>query len=549
MVFFKLLHDEMGGSFYRLLVLAGLAGISNAAILAAVNAAAQAGKSGKPGLALGVLFVTSLLLFIAAGRFLLFGAVGEIEALIHRLRLRLIGYVRQSELLSLEQIGRSHIYAAIVEQTDALRQATSSLAFATQGAILIVFVAGYIAWMSLTAFALSAVVIGVASTVYFLKSRKLAEQLKATAEWNDRLFGRITDLLDGFKEVRLNASRSEDLYEDFVEVSRAAANIRIRTQAETFKRLLSSQTFMYVLLGAVVFIVPAISSVEEGSISKTTMAVLFVIGACFGLVQAVPVMQTASVAADGFERLEARLQAFVAEQAVLSAEPRSSFDTIEIRDMLFHYLDSQFDTPFQIGPLDFSLHKGELVYITGGNGSGKSTFLQVLAGLYPPDAGEIELDGMPVTNDNRNAYRSLFSAIFSDYHLFEQLYGIAAPDTAEVERHLARFQLTGKTDVSDGKFSTLNLSTGQRKRIALMVSLLEKRQILLLDEWAAEQDPEFRRRFYDELLPELHRAGVTVVLVTHDDRYLGQLDLIGRGLRMQDGRFVAENFGGTKSVM
>jgi putative ATP-binding cassette transporter len=540
MVFLKLLRHEMEGSFFRLIIMASLAGISNAALLAVVNAAAQAGKSGKPGLALGMLFVILLLLFIITGKALLFGAVGEIEALIHRLRLRLIDYVRHSELLRLEEIGRSHIYAAIAGQTDALRQATSSLAFALQGGVLIVFVAGYIAWMSLTAFALSALVIGAASAVFYFKSRQLAEQLQAVAEWNDRLFERVTDLLDGFKEVRLNASRSEDLYQDIVEVSRTAANINIRTQAETFKRLVSSQTSMYVLLGAVVFVLPMFSSGAEGSIAKTTMAVLFIIGACFGLVQAVPVMQTAGAAAESFEKLEARLQAFAADNAALAAEPRSSFGTIEIRDLLFHYVDKKSDTPFQIGPLDFSLHQGELVYITGGNGSGKSTFLQVLAGLYSPDEGSIKLDGTLITDDNRDAYRSLFSAIFADYHLFQRLYGIPDPDPAEVEGQLARFELTGKTSVANGEFRTLNLSTGQRKRVALIVGLLEKRRILLLDEWAAEQDPDFRRKFYDELLPELHRAGVTVVLVTHDDRYLGQLDRMGRGLRMQDGRLVDE---------
>jgi putative ATP-binding cassette transporter len=541
MIFLKLLRHEMDGSFFRLILMAALAGLSNAAILGVVNAGAQAGKTGKPGLMLGMVFIISLLLFITTGRFLLFGAVEEIEALIHRLRLRLIDYVRHSELLNLEEVGRAHIYAAIAGQTDALRQATNSLAFALQGAILIVLVAGYIAWMSLPAFALSAVVIGASSALYYVKGRQLVPQRKAATEWDDRLFGRITDLLDGFKEVRLNTSRSEDLYHDIVEVSRTAANIKIRTQAETFKRLVSSQTSMYVLLGAVVFVLPMFSSATEGSIAKTTMAVLFVIGACFGMVQAVPVMQAASAAAEDFEKLEARLREFAAEQADLVAKPRSSFGTIEIRDLLFHYLDKKSDTPFQIGPLDFSLHQGELVYITGGNGSGKSTFLQVLAGLYIADKGDIKLDGTLITSDNRDDYRSLFSAIFADYHLFQRLYGIPEPDPAEVDGLLARFKLTGKTSVADGEFRTLNLSTGQRKRVALIVSLLEKRQILLLDEWAAEQDPEFRRKFYHEILPDLHRAGVTVVLVTHDDRYLGQLDRIGRGLRMQDGRFVDQH--------
>jgi putative ATP-binding cassette transporter len=181
-----------------------------------------------------------------------------------------------------------------------------------------------------------------------------------------------------------------------------------------------------------------------------------------------------------------------------------------------------------------------LVFITGGNGSGKSTFLRVLAGLYPPDAGEITLDGVRVNNGTRDAYRSLMSAIFFDYHLFHKLYGLSDADSGEVHRWLRQFQLDDKTDVADGEFSTLDLSGGQRRRLALIVSLLEQRPVLLLDEWTAEQDPEFRRKFYVELLPQLMQAGATIVAITHDERYIAELNLPGRRIRMDEGRIVEQ---------
>jgi ABC-type lipoprotein export system ATPase subunit len=162
------------------------------------------------------------------------------------------------------------------------------------------------------------------------------------------------------------------------------------------------------------------------------------------------------------------------------------------------------------------------------------------AGLYKPDSGEITFDGVHVNDSTRQAYRELIAAIFPDYHLFEKLYGIPDPDPAEVNRLLIQFRLHDKTHLTDSQFSTLDLSAGQRKRLALIVSLLEKRPILLLDEWAADQDPEFRRKFYYDLLPELKRAGETVVAITHDDRYLDEMDLPARRLRMEDGRFVAQ---------
>ena len=175
----------------------------------------------------------------------------------------------------------------------------------------------------------------------------------------------------------------------------------------------------------------------------------------------------------------------------------------------------------------------------GGNGSGKSTFLRVLSGLYPPASGDVILDGMRIDGSNRNTYRALMSAIFFDYHLFRRLYGVPQPAPGELEGLLSQFRLADKTGLTaEGEFRTLDLSGGQRRRLALIVSLLEKRPILLLDEWTAEQDPEFRRKFYDELLPDLMRAGGTVVVITHDDRYLDELTLPARRIRMDEGRIV-----------
>ena len=204
-------------------------------------------------------------------------------------------------------------------------------------------------------------------------------------------------------------------------------------------------------------------------------------------------------------------------------------------------MDKSSEAVFRVGPLNFTLHSGDIVFISGGNGSGKSTFLKLLAGLYEPDSGELLLDGVRVDDTNRDAYRALIAAIFVDYHLFQRLYGIADPGPGEINRLLTQFRLTDKTRLTGGEFSTLDLSGGQRKRLALIVSLLEKRPILLLDEWTADQDPDFRRKFYDELLPELKQAGETVVVITHDDRYLAELDLPARKLRMDEGRFVGQD--------
>jgi putative pyoverdin transport system ATP-binding/permease protein len=541
MSFLQLVRREMHGSMPKLLFMSGVGGISNASILAAINAGVQDASSGqKPGLWAASLFLVALFLFMRSQQYVTITATAEIEAIIHKLRLRIMDLIRRSELLEMEKIGRARIVAAVTSDTAVLTQASNMLCFTVQGAVLIFFVGLYVAYLSLAAFLLTVVIVSGAATIFHYKNRRLSEQKGESAAWERRLFDRLTDFLDGFKEVRLNAARSDDLFADALEVSKTAANIKIRTQAETFKMIVTSQISMYILLGAVVFIAPNLSSLGGASIAKTTTALLFVVGACFGLVQSIPILLNANAAANRIGRLEQALQSILIprERPAIGAPRR--FQRIEMHNIVFRYTDRFSDTVFKIGPIDFTLNAGELVFITGGNGSGKSTFLRVLSGLYPPDSGEILLDGRPVTNANRDEYRELVSGIFFDYHLFKRLYGIPEADADDVNRLLAEFRLADKTALTDGEFRTLDLSGGQRRRLALIVSLLEKRPIMLLDEWTAEQDPEFRRKFYDELLPEMLRAGATIVVITHDDRYLDELRLPARRIRMDEGRIVEQ---------
>jgi putative ATP-binding cassette transporter len=531
----------MQGSLGRMAIVSGLGGVSTASILAAINSGAQAADGGKVSLWTAALFVVAVLLFIKVQHYILITTTAEIESIIHRVRLRLMDYIRRSELLPLESIGRAEIVGVITKETATLTQASNTLAFVAQGAVLVSFVVIYVAYLSILAFVLIVGIVGSAALVLQARSRQLAMETREASIWENRLFDRLLDLLDGFKEVRLNSSRSDDLFDDITEVSRTAANIKIRAQSETYKRMVFLQSSLYTLLGAIVFAVPVLSdSLAGASITKIVTAMVFIVGTCFGLVQSMPILTAANVAADKIEQLEGRLLTMVAAEAVSAAEPTKRFDIVEMHDIVFSYVDKFSDSVFRVGPIDFTLRSGDLVFITGGNGSGKSTFLKLLAGLYRADSGEIAFDGVRVDDGTRQDYRELIAAIFPDFHLFQKLYGIPDPDVAEIDRLLTQFHLIDKTRVTDGDFRTVDLSSGQRKRLALIVSLLEKRPILLLDEWAADQDPEFRRKFYFELLPALQRAGTTVVAITHDDRYLDELDLPARRLRMDEGRFIGQ---------
>jgi putative pyoverdin transport system ATP-binding/permease protein len=186
--------------------------------------------------------------------------------------------------------------------------------------------------------------------------------------------------------------------------------------------------------------------------------------------------------------------------------------------------------------LDINLKAGELVLVAGGNGSGKTTLAKIITGLYRAESGELLLDGQPITDGNREFYRQHFSAVFYDFHLFESLLGLEKPDLdAHARERLERLQLNGKVTIENGVFSTTQLSQGQRKRLALLTATLEDRPIYVFDEWAADQDPEFKDYFYRELLPDLKAQGKLVLIICHDDHYF---DVADRMIKLEAGKII-----------
>jgi cyclic peptide transporter len=538
MSFFQLVRNEMQGSLGRLTFVSAMGGVSTTAIIGGINAGAQAADRGEINLWAAGIFIIALLLFIQTQHYILITTTAEIGGIIHKLRIRLLDYVRRSELLPLETIGRAEIVSAITGDTAILTQASNMLAFAAQGALLIILVISYVAYLSFVAFVLSVIIVGIGAAVFHSKTKQHAIDMREAASWENRLYDRLSDVLDGFKEVRLNRARSDALLDHLVDVSRNAANIKIRTQSETFRRMVLLQTSLFTLLGAVAFIVPLFATATTpGAVTKAVTALVFIVGACSGLVQSIPIIAAANTAADRLAELETKLSEITSLSDNIPAEPAKTFSRIEMRDVEFHYPGKSADTVFKVGPFNFTLNSGDLVILTGGNGSGKSTFMKLLAGFYRPASGELLLDGSPVGDERYEYYRSLITAIFPDFHLFQRLYGIDDPDPAELVEMLTQFKLHEKTRLTHGEFRTTELSSGQRRRLALIVAQLEKRPLLLLDEWAADQDPEFRRKFYFEFLPAMHRAGVTIVAISHDDRYIDEMDVPMRLLRMDEGRF------------
>lgn len=217
--------------------------------------------------------------------------------------------------------------------------------------------------------------------------------------------------------------------------------------------------------------------------------------------------------------------------------PRLSAGPLQLRAVSHRYYHEAAEQWFQLGPLDLWLSPGEICFIVGGNGSGKTTLAKLLTGLYPVEQGQFWLNGQLV--HDWEAYRQLFSTVFSDFHLFERLFGLDEACLQQANLWLERLQLAHKVRFEQGRFSTQQLSLGQRKRLALVVAYLEDRPLYLFDEWAADQDPQFKQVFYTELLPDLAARGKAVIAITHDDRYF---DCADRLIKLENGQIQSQTY-------
>jgi putative ATP-binding cassette transporter len=364
----------------------------------------------------------------------------------------------------------------------------------------------------------------------------------------NEFFELLTHLLDGFKEVKMSTARSEDLAEHMQVVSAALEDLKVKYGHQFAVHFIFSQTAFYVLIATIVFLLPQMAETSHDVLAKSTSAILFIIGPLSNFIGSIPSFASANVAAENIYELEDELDKGHEAPATLSTEaapPRriDSFSEIEFERVLFDYVDKNGQPTFSLAPIDLTIFAGEIVFIVGGNGSGKSTFLKLLTGLYFPTSGRIRVDGTDLRKLNYPEYRNLFAAIFSDYHLFDRLYGVnrlygsRGINDQRVQELLKEMGLDSKTQWLDDHFTNLDLSTGQRKRLALLSSLLENKPIYVFDEWAAEQDPVFRKYFYEVLLQDLKDQGKTIIVATHDEKYFHIAD---RVMKMEYGQFVSQ---------
>jgi len=514
-----------------------LAGLSNAVLLAIINAAAENARNADANGRFLAMFVIAITLYIVTQRHILFTSIREVEKLLHDIRVRVAERIRTSNLSAIERVGRSDIYGIINRETQQISQAAGTLIVAGQSMLMVVFAVLYLAMLSRAAFIIAAVITWAGLTVHFRRAHELNTLLHEAQTQENRFLDGLTHLLDGFKEARMNRTRAGDLFAHLRGLSGNVEAVKTKSSIGFAAHFIFAQAAFYILLAAIVFLLPKLGEAYSEVVMKLTATVLFIIGPLSAIVSAIPMFSTANVAAAKIFELESVLAhaGDAGENGRPEAEPPATFQRLVLDGVTFQYSGAGNGSAFKLGPLNLSVNAGDIVFIVGGNGAGKSTLMKTLTGLYLPQAGSITLDSTLVTAETATWYRSHFATVFTDYHLFDRLYGLQHVPPERVNALLQMMQIDHKTQFVDGRFTTQNLSGGQRKRLALIVAMLEERPIFVLDEWAADQDPPFRKYFYERVLRELKAQGRTVIAVTHDDKYFGVADQI---VKMEYGTFV-----------
>ncbi|WP_414164334.1 multidrug ABC transporter permease/ATP-binding protein [Superficieibacter sp. BNK-5] len=447
---------------------------------------------------------------------------------VYRLRSEFIKRILDTPVEQIEKLGSATLLAGLTSDIRNITIAFVRLPELVQGIILTIGSAAYLATLSTKMLLITALWMALTIWGGFVLVARVYRHMATLRETEDKLYHDYQMVLEGRKELTLNRERAEHIFNNiYLPDAKEYRHHIVRTDTFHLSAVNWSNIMMLGAIGLVFWMANSLGWADTNVAATYSLTLLFLRTPLLSAVGALPTLLSAQVAFNKLKQFE--LAAFRAE----FPQPKiyAKWQTLELRDVTFSYRDNT----FSVGPINLTLNRGELVFLIGGNGSGKSTLAMLLTGLYQPVSGQILLDGEPLATDRPEDYRKLFSAVFTDVWLFDQLLGAEGKpaDPALVDRWIAQLKMSHKLKLENGKILDLKLSKGQKKRVALLLALAEERDIILLDEWAADQDPHFRREFYQVLLPLMQAMGKTIFAISHDDHYFIHAD---RLLEMRDGQ-------------
>lgn len=519
--------------FWRLILLTTVAGgaggmamawvlsIINGALVATTSASVLIGLAGLCALSLGGQLIAGI------GNSLLG------QRIVARLRQDVCARILRAPLSQIEQMKSPRLLAVLNGDVEKIAELGNHFAGYTTAFAIVLGCMAYLFVLSMPMFCFALLLVMVGGALNNAAMRHWLARFDEARGLEDQLQRQYRAVIEGAKELRLNRTRRLTLERRGVgALTSRIATLNGRAFAIFWAVDTISIALIFVFVGTVLALRPYLG-IENEAITGFIIVMLFAKGPVEELASALPVFSQAQIA---FRRISA-LKASLADggSPIDGSRACPSFrDSLAVDGVRYRFPAAAEDATFALDIPHLDIRRGEITFIVGGNGSGKTTLIKILLGLYQPDSGAVLLDGEPVTTAELDAYRQLFSGVFADYHLFDEL--MAGPGgEGRLNFWRRRLGLADAVEFRDGRFSTTDLSTGQRKRLAFIHAVLEDRPILMFDEWAADQDPDFRALFYRTLLPELRLAGKTVIAVSHDDRYFDAAD---RVVHMAGGRIV-----------
>lgn len=548
MKLYQFLRQEAADYDLRMTLATMLTGLVNGLMITVVLNAAGTPRDTSAGLHALLSFLLLLVTFMVCRRYTALRNMVVVEEIIARVRVRLTEKVRRADVHTFQQMPRTELFAILAARLHTIGLAARQIADAGSPVVMIVFALGYVAYLSPIVF-IATVTLLALGTLHYVRTEAVAStEISAAIVAEQDFYRKLDHLLQGFKEVRLNQPHSDDLQRHMNTLIEENRRLRSAAARRFAVGSVVGASIFYVLVGAIVFLLPIGSPTLE---VRAASVILFIMGPVEELVSSLPFFAQGQAALRQLQRMEAALDRAVAAAADerLDLDDLGPLRTLGCRDLCFRYDDTPgvYDPDaFRLGPIELEMRPGEIMFVIGGNGTGKSTFITLLCALYRPTSGALLFNGREITTPVLPAYRRRFAIISQDYHLFDRVYGVEmTPErldrTQQRLRELALADLTSITP--DGTITNTRLSAGQRKRLALVIAELHEPDVFILDEWAADQDPQQRAWFYTTLLPELRAAGKLVLVATHDDAWFGHAD---RWFRMHDGQLTEMRYAGGK---
>jgi putative ATP-binding cassette transporter len=454
---------------------------------------------------------------------------------VYNLRLSLSRGILSTPLRNLEELGANRLLATLTDDVGTLSNTIFLIPFLCVDIAVVVGCLTYLSTISGTVFVVVFGFLVVMIGTVQLLLNKMRKFFDLAREEQDILFKHFRSITDGIKELKLHSLRRQEFFTEELQVSAdASRNYNVTALNTGAVAIGVGQLLFFMLMGLLLFALPKFVPVSTPVLSAYILTSTYLMSPFNNILQRLPAIFRANTSVEKIEKMGLALASQAEINSTVKPPDTAHWETLELNRVIHSYPGEKEDSNFSLGELNLKFHPGQLVFIIGGNGSGKSTLAKLITGLYIPESGKILLDGQPITEENREWYRQHFSAIYSDFYLFERLLGMTNHDLdKQAAEYLREFHLENKVQVKDGVLSTTALSQGQRKRLALLTAYLEDRPIYLFDEWASDQDPFFRDIFYKQLLPELKRRGKTVFVISHDDRYF---DLADRAIKLDYGK-------------